>query len=324
MRRLFLLVCLLGFAALAGSLWAQQPGRVPVVGTFAAGTTGTNDPVYEVLRQGLRDLGYTEGRDYLVVHRAADGHLDRLTALAEELVRLKVDVIVTGTDEATRAAKRATSTIPIVAILYNHDPVASGLIDSFNRPGGNITGLTVRNTELAAKRLQLLKDMIPGLSHVTVFSDSFGQGELDVLRPAARILGVQLRIVEVKSADEFALAFKTAKLRKAGAVMVLTSPLFYANSARLGALALENKLPTMGVFRAITEAGGLMSYSTDVRDAFRRAPYFIDRIFKGTKASELPFEQNDIIKLVVNLKTAKALGLTVPESILVFADEVIR
>jgi putative ABC transport system substrate-binding protein len=156
-------------------------------------------------------MGYTEGRDYLIVHRAADGHLNRLAGDTGQLVRLKVDVIATATDEATRAARKATSTIPIVAIQYNHDPVASGLIDSFNRPGGNVTGLTVRNTEIAAKRLELLKDTIPGLSRVAVFSDSFGRGELDVLKPAARMLGVQLRIVEVRSPDEFASAFKSAK-----------------------------------------------------------------------------------------------------------------
>lgn len=316
-----LAVCLsLGSA----STWAQQPDRVAVVGRLAVNNGGANDPIEEALRKGLRELGYVEGRTIRVEFRTAQGDADRLPRLAEELVRLNVDVIVTGTEISTRAAKQATSTIPIVAILPDHDPVASGLIESFNRPGGNITGLTVRNSQLAGKRLELLKEMLPGLSRVAVIWDAFVRTEVKELEIAARSLGVQLQLVEVKAPYDFDAAFRAAKGKKAGALMLLSSPQVYIRRVQLGALALEHKVPADAPFRDLTEAGGLMSYSTDVMDAFHRAAYFIDRILKGAKPSDLPFEQSETIKLVVNLKTAKALGITIPQSILLRVDEVIK
>ena len=284
-------------------------GRLAVTG-------GPNDPVNEAIRKGLRDLGYVEGRDFRLEQRSTEGRMDQLPAAAEELVRLKVDVIVTGTEASARAAKQATSTIPIVAILPEHDPVASGLIESFNRPGGNITGLTVRNTLLAGKRLELLKEMLPGLSRVAVIWDPFVRAEVEALESAAPSLGIQLQLVEVKPPYDFGAAFQTAKRHKAGAVMLLSSPQVYIRRVQLGALVLEDKLPADAPFRDLTAAGGLMSYSTDVIDGFYHSAYFIDRLLKGAKASDLPFEQTANIKLVVNLKTAKALGITIPQSIL--------
>ena len=324
MRRIVLLGLALGFAAFAMTVWAQPSDRVRIVGSLALGATRPSDPIYEAMRAGLRELGYVEGRDFRIEHRTAEGQLERLPRLAEELVRLKVDVIVTGNDEATRAAKQATSTIPIVALLYNHDPVASGFIESFNRPGGNITGLTVRDSELAGKRLQLLKETLPGLSRVAVFWDAPARGELEVLKPAARSLGIHLQLLELKPPFDIDGMFKSARAQRAGAVMVLHAPQFYVNRTRLGALALENRLPTSAAFRDITEAGGLMSYSTDVRDEYYRGAYYIDRLLKGAKPSDLPFEVTASIKLVVNLKTAKALSLIIPQSILLQANEVIR
>ncbi|HTS54613.1 MAG TPA: ABC transporter substrate-binding protein [Burkholderiales bacterium] len=285
-------------------------------------SAGPNDPVNDALRKGLADLGYVEGRDYKIEHRGAAGRLDQLPRLAEELVELKVDVIVTATDETTRAAKQATSTIPIVAILYN-SPVTSGLIESFNHPGGNITGVAARHDELAGKRLQLFKEMLPSMSNVTVLWDAFSRRELEGLKPAARTLDVRLELVELKPPYDLSIAFKTAKARKAGGVMVLTSPEFYVRSARIGALALENDLPVSSSFRSITEAGGLMSYSTDVWDGFYRAGHFIDRVLKGSNPRNLPFEEIGV-KLLINAKTAQALALTVPESIALRADEVMR
>jgi putative ABC transport system substrate-binding protein len=308
---------------IAPSATAQQPTKVPVIGDLMV-AAGPRDSVVEALRLGLRDLGYVEGRDFRIEYRSAEGRADQLPRLAEELVRLKVDVIVTGTEISTRAAKQATSTIPIVAILPDHDPVASGLIDSFNRPGGNITGLTVRNTQLAGKRLQLLKEMLPGLSRVAVLWDPFVRGEVEELKFAARSLGLQLQLLEVKAPYDFDAAFRTAKRQKVGAVMLLSSPQVYRRRVQLGALALENNLPADAPFHDLTKAGGLMSYSTDPQDGFYRAAYFIDRLLKGAKPSDLPFEQTENVRFVVNMKTAKALGLTIPQSVVVQANQVIE
>ena len=315
-----LAVCL---SAGSASTRAQQAERVAVVGRLAVNNGGANDPIEEALRKGLRELGYVEGRTIRIEFRTAQGDADRLPRLAEELVRLNVDVIVTGTEISTRAAKQATSTIPIVAILPDHDPVASGLIESFNRPGGNITGLTARNTQLAGKRLELLKEMLPGLARVAVLWDPFVRTEVKELKIAARSLGIQLQLVEVKAPYDFDAAFTAAKRQKAGAVMMLSSPQVYIRRVQLGALALKHKVPAEAPFRDLTAAGGLMTYSTDITDSFGRAAYFIDRLLKGAKPSDLPFEQSATIKLVVNLKTAKALGITIPQSILLRADEVI-
>src|SRR5258708_2158730 len=276
------------------------------------------------MRKGLRELGYLEGRDFRIEDRRAEGRLDQLPRLAEELVRLKVDVIVTGTVLSTRAAKLATSTMPIVAIFPDHDPVASGLIESFNHPGGNITGLTVRGSQLAGKRLELLKEMLPDLSRVPHLWDPVGQPDIKQPEIPARSLHIELRLVEVNAPYDFDAAFSVAKRKKAGAVVLLGSPQVYIRRVQLGALALKHKLPVFCSFRDTTEAGGLVSYGTDVFYAFHRAAYFIDRLLKGAKPSDLPFEQSDTIKLVVNLKTAKGLGITIPESILLQADEVFR
>jgi putative ABC transport system substrate-binding protein len=286
---------------------------------FLTVAAGPNDSVVEA----LRELGYVEGRNFRFEHRSAEGHSDRLTALAEELVRLKVDVIVSGTDAATRAAEQATSTIPIVVILPD-DPVAAGFIESFNHPGGNITGLTVRNNQLVAKRLQLLKEILPGLSRIAaIFSEPLDRGEVEQIKPVARALGIELQLVEVNAPYDFDGAFSIAKRQKAGAVMLL-SPQVYVRRFHLGALTLKRGLPAESPFHDLTRAGGLMSYSTDFRDGFYRSAYYVDRLLKGAKPSNLPFEQTANIKFVVNLKTADALGITIPQSILLRADEVIR
>jgi putative ABC transport system substrate-binding protein len=302
---------------------AEQPPRIAIVGRLAV-TGGPNDPVNEAIRRGLRELGYAEGRDFRLETRTANGQIDQLLGSAEELVRLNADVIVTGTDLSARTAKQATNTIPIVAIIPDGDPVTSGLIESFNRPGGNITGLTVRNSQLASKRLELLKEIVPGLTRVAVLWDTLVRPEVNELEQSARLLGIKLQLIEVKAPYDFEGAFRAAKRNKAGAVMLLSSPHVYIRRFHLGAQARENHLPADAPFRDFTEAGGLMSYSTDVMDAFHRAAYFIDRILKGAQPGDLPFEQSETIKISINLKTAKALGITIPESILLRADEVIR
>lgn len=321
-RRLLLLVFALSLVVLAAGAWAQEPSRVPVIGILMI-SAGPDDPLIEAIRKGLRDRGYVEDRDFRIAHRRAHGQVDRLPRFAEELVRLNAAAIVTGTEEATLAARQATSTIPIVAVL-GEDPVASGFIESFNRPGGNITGLYTP-IELAGKRLELLKEILPGLSRVAVLWDSQGHAELEQLKPAARSLGIQLQLLEMKAPYDLDAAFRMAKRQKAGAVVVLDiSSELYVRSARLGSLALANGLPLTGGERDLVEAGGLMSYGMDVSASFYRAAYFIDRLLKGAKASDLPFEQPTKYELVVNLKTAKAFGVTIPQSILLRADKVIR
>ena len=308
----------------APSLFAEQPQRVPLIVSLALGATNPSDPIYAEIRRGLRDLGWAEGRDFKIEYRTAAGRMDRLPTIAAELVRLKPDVIVTGNDQTTRAARDATNTIPIVALLYNHDPVASGFIKSFNRPGGNITGMTVRDSQLAGKRLELLREIMPGLSRLAVFWDLPAQDELQELKSSAQALGIQLRLFKVKRGESIEGMFKAAKAQKVGALMVLHAPEFYVNRTQIGALAVASSLPAASSFREITEAGGLMSYSTDVQAEYYRGAYFIDRILKGVRPGDLPFEETSEIRLVLNQRAAEQLHVTIPQSILLRADEVIK
>ena len=314
---LFCLFCL----SLSAS--GQQAPRIAVIGWLAI-SAGPTDPAVQALRAGLRDMGYTEGRDFRLEHRRADGHLERLALLADELVKLKADVILTASPEATRVAMQTTSEIPIVTVAHNHDPVALGLIQSFNRPGGNVTGLTVRNTQLAGKRLELLKEAIPSLTRVAVFWDSFGSAELEALKPAAASLGIQLHLIDLSSRYDLRRAFREAKRQKAGAITVLGSAPLYIRSTQLGAMALDNRMAIVGSYRDLIDAGGFMSYSTDIKDGFYRSAYFVDRLLKGAKASDLPFEQTANVKLVVNTRTAEVLGIKVPQSFLLRADELVQ
>ena len=306
LARSALLAVALSFGSLATELSAQQPERVPVLGVLML-SAGSDDPVVGSMRRGLHDLGYVEGRDFRIEHRVAEGRSDRLPRLADELVRLKVDVIVTGSDQTTRAAKEASSSIPIVAIWYNDDPVDSGFIERFNRPGGNITGLTVRNSELAGKRLELLKESLPRLSRVAVFWDAQGRRELEELRRAAPAFAVELQSIELQPPYDLDAAFKAAKRNKAGAIMVLASTELYVRCAILGARALQNNFAVSSSFHALTQAGGLMSYTTDPVDGYYRAAYFIDRLLKGAKPSDLPFETANV-RLALNLKTPNGSG----------------
>ena len=301
----------------------QQAPRVPAIGWLAM-SAGPNDPAVQAFRSGMSDIGYVEGRDYRLEHRRADNHLERLAPLAEVLVRLDVAVILTATPHATRAAMQATRTIPIVTVAHDHDPVASGLIQSFSHPGGNVTGLTIRNTQLAGKRLELLKEAIPSLTRVAAFRDSFGSAELDALNLAAASLGIQVQPIDLSPAYDLRRAFKAAKDQRAEAIVVLGSAALYVRSRPIGAMALSNKVPTIGAYRDLVEAGGFMSYSTDIKDGFYRTAYFVDRLLKGAKASDLPFEQTADVKLLINAKAAQAIGITVPQSILLRADEVVR
>ena len=322
-RRLLLLALVSNLAATATAAWAQQPNQIPVVGVLMV-TVGPNDGPALALRKGLRNLGYIEGQNIRIEFRSAQGQADRLLRLAKELAELKVNVIVAGTEPAARAARQAAGTTPIVAVLSDHDPVVSGLVSSLSRPGGNITGVFSQQTELVSKRLELLKEALPKASRVAVFWDSYSQRQLDALQQAAPSLGVQLHSIELRAVYDFKAAFGVARQKKADAVVVLFSPVFYRERAQIAARALEAGLPTMNQEEAWVVAGGFLSYGPMIADYYGRAAYFVDRLLKGAKPSDLPVEQATTFKLTVNLKTAKALGITIPQSILVRADEVIR
>ena len=299
--------------------WAQQPAKVPVVGVLTT-HVAVNDPLYDTLRAGLRELGYEEGRNIRIEIVTAAGQVDRLPALAQDFVRNNVDIIIATNELSVRTAKKATTVIPIVMSCCGYDPVASGFIDSFSHPGGNITGLYSLPAELDTKRLEILKETLPGVTRVAVFwEDPFGRSALEALNRAAPTLGVRLDLIQIHGQQDLETAFKAAKQKKDGAVLLVWSPTFFAHRDRIAALASKARLPAVAAF-----AGALVSYGGDVNAAFKRVAYYVDRLLKGAKPGELPVEQVAIFRLVVNLKTAKALGLTIPQSILLRADEVIR
>jgi len=278
------------------------------------------------LRQRLRELGYLEGQNIAFESRFAEGKTDRLPGLAAELVALKVDVIVTSGTPASLAAKQATRTIPIV-MAQLADPVGAGLVASLGRPGGNVTGLTTQDADLSGKRLEMLLEVVPKVSRFAVLIDETSPGSMLIARGtqvAAQSLGVQLQSLGVRGPGELDRAFSAMKEARAGALIVESSSLLFTSRTRLADLALKNRLPTMFAQREYAEAGGLMAYSADFSDLFRRTATFVDKILKGAKPADLPVEQPTKFDFVINLKTAKALGLTIPQSLLARADEVIQ
>ena len=313
----------LGLMTLSLSAAGQEPAKVPIVGVLLRMAL-PDDPVVPAIREGLRRFGYIDGTNIRIERRAAQNQVDRLPALARELVDLGADVIVVGAEPAARAARQASSTLPIIIVSFDHDPVASGLIDSFSHPSGNVTGIFSRTSELIGKRLELLRETLPSVSRVAVFWDSASARQLEAVEPSASALGLHIERIELRGSYDFAAAFKAARKRKAQAVLLLFSPVFSQERARIASLALESKMPTMYQGETQVEAGGLMSYGPSMAETFIRSAYFIDRLLKGAKVRDLPVEQASTFRLVVNLKTAKALRLTIPQSILLRADEVIR
>jgi len=300
---------------------AQAPAKTPQIGVLRIGVP--TDTSGDTLRRALRDLGYTEGRNIVIADRWAEGRVDRLPDLAAELVRLKVDVIVASGVAGTRAAMQATTTIPIVMLAT--DPVGAGLITSLARPGGNITGVATLEAELGAKRLEFFKDSFPRISRVAILYDpSTSPGVLKEVEGAAARLKMLLHVFEARAPEDLAPAFKKATEWRAAALNVPASPFFQSQRVRISNLALEHRLPTTVPHRAYSEVGGLMSYGPDFRNLSQRAAVFVDKILKGAKPADLPIEQATKFELVINLKTAKALGLTIPPSLLARADEVIQ
>jgi ABC-type uncharacterized transport system substrate-binding protein len=307
---------------------AQQAGKVARIG-FLALNRAAAPHLPEAFLQGLRDLGYVEGRNVVIEFRDAEGKPERFQALAAELVALKIDVIVAANNLAALAAREATGTSPIVFTGVG-DPVSEGLVRSLARPGGNVTGLSLLSPELVGKRLELLKQAVPGVSRVAVLWQPGGSGERtekDTLKGAeiaARALGVRLHIVEARGPADFDRAFSDITRARAGALTVLPSTMFGAERRRLVDLAAKTRLPAVYSLREFVDAGGLMAYGANFADLFRRAATYVDKILKGAKPADLPVEQPTKFELVINLKTAKALDLTIPPSVLARADEVIQ
>jgi putative ABC transport system substrate-binding protein len=311
--------------ALCSTAEAQQPAKIPRIGELVgfrpSSTLGTGR---ELFRQSLRELGYVEGTSILYEDRSAEGKLDRFPALAEELVRLKVDVLVASSPDEVLAFKNATRTIPIVFIAQS-DPVALGLVDSLARPGGNITGITTFASVLSGKRIELLKETVPKVSRVAVLWNSRGSGEgWKESQLAARELGLQLHSMEVSSADKFDSAFKEAIKAGSKAIAVTQNPLITSNQKQIVALATKNRLPAIYPRGDYVAGGGLMSYGADPAEHYRRAAVIVEKILKGARPAEIPVEQPMKFEFIINLKAANQIGLTIPPNVLARADRVIR
>jgi len=305
---------------------AQQPTKVPRIGRLTAPSASAESARTEAFRQGLRDLGYVEGKNIVIEYRSAEGKLDRLPALAAELVRLKVDIIVTDGSRSTRSAKEATTTIPIV-MAQDPDPVGNGFVASLARPGGNITGLSNLGPELSGKRLELLKEVVPKLSRVAVFRTSTFPGNAQNLREtelAAGALALKLQYLDVLDPKDIEAAFRGASKGRADGVLVLNGSVASSQLKQLADLATKSRIPAIYYRVDYVENGGLMSYATSITDLSRRAATYVDKILKGAKPADLPVEQAKKFEFTINLKAAKQIGLTIPPNVLVRADRVIK
>jgi putative tryptophan/tyrosine transport system substrate-binding protein len=327
MRNIFLCVALCAMLiALSSSVEAQQPAKVPRIGVLAGSSASGESPRVEAFRQGLRDLGHVEDKNIAIEYRYANAKFDKLPALADELIRLKVDVLVVSTTPAVQAARNATGTIPIV-FFGVFDPIAAGLVDSLARPGGNVTGFTNIATTLAGKRLELLKETVPKLSRVAVLYDPKSSGSVPQWNESqrqARELGLQLHSMEVSSADKLEAAFKEAVKARSAALAVTADPLANANRKQIADLATKARLPAIYPWGEFVDNGGLMSYGPNFAAVGRDVARYVDKILKGTKPADLPVEQPIKFELVINLKTAKQIGLTIPPDVLARATKIIR
>jgi len=307
---------------------AQQPKKVSRIGYLVSSDSITESSRSEGIRQALRDLGYVEGKNIAFEYRYAEGKLDRFPELAAELVRLKVDVIVvTGGNTLIRAAKNATKTIPIVMVGSAPDPVEAGFVESLARPGGNVTGLALLVNELAGKRLELLKEAVPKLAGVAVLHDPTlppNLLELKGVQAAARALGLTIQPWEVRGMHDFDRVFAVQNKQRPDGVYVIAGRLVTSNRKQIVGFTLKSRLPSVYPQREYVDAGGLMSYGADLADSYRRVAYYVDRILKGAKAANLPVEQPTKFELVINLKTAKQIGVTISPNVLARADKVIR
>jgi len=305
---------------------AQQPAKISLIGYLTGPSLSANAARIEAFRQGLRELGYVEGKNIVIEWRSAEGKLDRLPALAAELVRLKVDVIVTGGGTATHPAREATSMIPIV-MTQDSDPVANGFVASLARPGGNITGLSRLAPELSGKRLEILREVVPKLSRVASIGTSTQPGYAQVIREldlVAKAFKVQLQHLEVQTPKDIETAFRAASKGRADGVLTLDSGILFSHGARIVDLAVKNRVPAIYDQSPYVEDGGLMYYGVNLFDLDRRAATYVEKILSGAKPADLPVEQPKKFEFVINLKAAKAIGLTIPPNVLARADRVIK
>ena len=305
---------------------AQQPIKIARIGVLISARPSIASPRIQALQRGLRDLGYVEGKNILIEYRYAEGKIEIVSELAAQLVHLKVDIIVTDTSNATQAAKDATKIIPIVFTTAN-DPVGDGQVDSLARPGGNLTGLSILALDLNGKRLELLKEAFPNISRLgflTRMGPATGEQRFKEAETVAKGLGLQLQYIGAKSGDDLDYAFDTAKRAGVQALLAHPSTFVATNRARIIELSIKNRLPVIYGSGDHAEAGALMSYGPDIVDNYRRAGTYVDKILKGAKPDDLPVEQPTKFELVINLKTAKQIGLTIPPNVLARADRVIK
>jgi putative tryptophan/tyrosine transport system substrate-binding protein len=324
-RRRFLLTTLAG--ALAGPLASegQQAGKVWRIGSLSQSSAAAGGSYTEAFLRGLRESGYIEGQDFVLELRYAAGRLELLPDLADELAGLKVDVIFARSSRAVTAARNATGAIPIVALDLESDPIARGFVTSIARPSGNITGMFLDLPELIGKQLELLKEVVPKLSGVAVLGDSVvNASHFRAAEEAARRLAVRIQVLEARNPADFDAVFETATKGRARALIVLSSSFTFLHNASIAALAAKNRLATISIFKEFVEAGGLMAYGIDLRDLHWRCAAYVGKILKGAKPGELPVERPTRFEFFINLKTAKALGLTIPPSLLLRADQVIE
>jgi ABC-type uncharacterized transport system substrate-binding protein len=326
MKRITVLTLCTMLFALCVSAGAQPAKKVPRIGFLSAVSPSTISARVEAFREGLRELGYVEGKNIFIEWRFAEGKSDRLPSLAAELVRLKVDVIVSEAPTSTRSAKQATVTIPIV-MVFDDDPVGSGFVASLARPGGNITGLSTLSPEISGKQLELLKEIVAKLSRVGVLGDVTRPGIPQALREinvAADAFRVQVQYLEVRGSKDIEIAFRAASKERVDAVLVLGSPVLTSQRKQVVELAVKSRLPAIYARQEAVEDGGLMSYGVSIADLSRRAATYVDKILKGPKPADLAVEQPKNFELIINLKAAKQIGLTIPSNVLARADKVIK
>ena len=306
-------------------LWLKRSSRrkSPRTGFQSASSPSVIAARIEAFRQGLRELGYAEGKNILIEYRYAEGKLDRLDKFAAEFAQLRVDVIVAAAPSSTRAAKKATSTIPIV-MAYDSDPVANGFVASLARPGGNITGLSALSPEISGKQLELLKEIVPRLSHVAVLRTLYFEQMLKEMELAAGALKVKLQYLDVRGPKDIETAFREARKARADAVLVLASPILESARTQVADFAAKNRLSAIYHVAEFVEVGGFISYGVSFIDLYRRAAIYVDKILKGAKPADLPVEQPKKFELIINLKAAKQIGLSIPSNVLARADKVIK
>ena len=323
-RRAFVVAALLASWIGPSAAWAQSTSRLPAIGILATGTPRTGAP-YPALEQALRELGLVDGQNVRIEFRMAEGKIERLPDLAIDLVRANVDVIVAGGPlPAVEAARRATGAVPVVMIAVDYDPLATGIVSSLSRPGGNITGVFVQQIELTTKRMELLREIAPKARRVAILSDPFSVDQLKTAESAARTFGLQLQPIEFRTLPyDYAEAFARVTKERSGAALVTVGPVFFRDRVKLAEIANKRRIPTIFPLPEFADAGGLIAYGANLDATFASAAPYIAKILKGVKPADLPIEQPKSFELVINAKTARAMGLTLPQSILVRAQRVI-